>query len=272
MQRHDHGQHHLDYDRRHDGNDDRWHDWNYDKRNNTGQYVWRHDGDDHWTTTGATTGGTTGGTTTGITTGGTTIGPVAVAANEVEVTPPPTWVGYGAMTIWDLSTLPSLTKLSEVALPDGEDFYFEVNPLWPRSNLLVWAGAGRSQIAGVSTTGMPGTGTTTAGWGGGIIYYDPGWRNGRFVAFDVSNPEAPRFQSITDLKNDISGPFVSGGMIYTSHHALETIVVNNPPPTGGTTTTTGTTTGTSAGAKTGVTTGAPSGATTTGTASNVPTA
>jgi hypothetical protein len=108
--------------------------------------------------------------------------------------------------------------------------------LWPRDGLLVWSGGGnvnpywwRTPLLDVA---VPIGGLWRPWWG------DSG--RGRLLAFDVSDPAAPRFLADTDLTStngwwSFSEAFAVDGKVYLSHQAsefLEGVRYSwQPPPT-----------------------------------------
>lgn len=132
------------------------------------------------------------------------------------------------VSIWDVSNLPTLTKLSETPADVGENFGSSLKALWPKSNLLVWSGG--SQFNGwwmaMDVAAPMGI---FPGWGWGW-----GSAGGRFAAFDVSNALNPAFKSHVDLTTNggwnYSKPIVAEGLVYLSHQTTEQIPVDPPPP------------------------------------------
>ncbi len=97
------------------------------------------------------------------------------------------------------------------------------DPVWPKSDLLVWVGGGFSFWL-LDTGGGPG-----AGPAGGPVSSGPipwpfwGFGGGELLAFDVSAPAAPKFDSEVNLATNswwsFSRPFSSGTIVYLSHSA-----------------------------------------------------
>jgi hypothetical protein len=133
------------------------------------------------------------------------------------------------LSVWDVSNLPNLTKLSETAADVGDSFGASIKALWPKPNLLVWTGGSQfngwwmAMDAVAAPMGVfPGWGW---GWGGGA--------GGRFAAFDVANASSPTFKSHIDLTTNggwnFSKAMVVEGLVYLSHQTTEQIPVDPPP-------------------------------------------
>lgn len=142
------------------------------------------------------------------------------------------------MSIWDVSNLPNLTKLSETPAAEvGESFGGSVKALWPKPDLLVWTGGSyfNSWWLAVDVAAPMGLWWPGWGWGGG--------GSGRFAAFDVADASSPAFKSHIDLTTNggwnFSKTMVVEGLVYLSHQTSEQIPVDPPPaPTDPTTETT----------------------------------
>jgi len=136
-------------------------------------------------------------------------------------------------SVWDLAQLPSISKMSEIKPPIGDQFGGALTPVWPKPNLLVWYGGAQlnwgwwaidvavpSVMAPIGI--FPGP---WRGWGGG----------GSLAAFDVSDAANPNLKSVVQVATNswnFSNPFVAEGLVYLSHQTTEIISVPiDPPPT-----------------------------------------
>jgi hypothetical protein len=146
------------------------------------------------------------------------------------------------MSIWDVSNLPALTKISDTPGEVGQGFSSSLQAIWPKPNLLVWGGGsgmnnwwwwGDVMVAGGAVDaaiGAPMTANLRFGmpimWGGSA--------GGRFAAFDVANAANPVFKSHVDLTTNggwnYSKAIVAGGLVYLSSQKTEAIPIDPPPP------------------------------------------
>jgi hypothetical protein len=135
------------------------------------------------------------------------------------------------LTIVDLSSLPALSVLGQAtAVTSPLAPNAELEPLWPRPDLLVWAVRENNLISS---------------WGGasGGILIAPmslGWfrpypiqngGGGRLLAFDVSDDTAPALLSEINLGDNggwnFSKPFATDGLVYLSHQAYAELETTN---------------------------------------------
>jgi hypothetical protein len=136
-----------------------------------------------------------------------------------------------------------LRKISELQLNTLEGFETAMTAFWPKPNLLVWSGGGMNKFFppvvvnnggtttadGVFLGGSPMTSTSTSS--GAMGFLDTSsfrlTRNTQLLAFDISNSNAIKLESQTDLgtTNSVAFtvPVVSGPLIYNSHQAMSFI-------------------------------------------------
>jgi hypothetical protein len=140
----------------------------------------------------------------------------------------PGWPGGGSttnppnfyVTILDASRLPNLSILGQTSVTtDAPGWGATWSPVWPRPDTLVWVGGG-----GFYWWAVPAGGLTTAGptgVTGGTLWPWWGSGGGQLLAFDVSNPAAPSFDSEVNLATNawwsFSQPFSIGTRAYLSH-------------------------------------------------------
>ena len=141
------------------------------------------------------------------------------------------------LTVVDLTALPKLSVLGQVAaavdLPMWSSGAWQ--PLWPQPGVLVWAGGGYtywfSPWPGPITVG-PGMAPPAANFYWPVASYG----GGQFLAFDVSQPAAPKFASEVNLATNgwwgFSRSFAVGPRLYLSHFALDCSSPTNSPGTG----------------------------------------
>jgi len=142
-----------------------------------------------------------------------------ILGNETNSPPPKAlW-----LTVVDLSALPELRVTGETAVAtEPLGWNGELEPVWPKPDVLVWVGGGSDYWYGPLDFGLVGR----SFW--------PYWQSsggGRLFAFDVSNHSAPKSLSEVDLTANgwwsFSKPFVTGGLVYLSHQAFVEITVTN---------------------------------------------
>jgi hypothetical protein len=145
------------------------------------------------------------------------------------------------VSVLDLSALPSVSISGQVSVAvDVPPWGGSWEAVWPKSDVLVWAGGGLNfwwlppifpAAGGVGVVGgAPAIAWPIWGFGGG----------GQLLAFDVSHPAAPKFDSEVNLATNawwsFSKPFSSGSLVYLSHSASEFLPAVQSPgtsPTGG---------------------------------------
>jgi hypothetical protein len=135
------------------------------------------------------------------------------------------------LSVFDLGNLPELRLLSQAAVAtDPLGWSTELKPLWPKPGLLVWSGNwGQRWWWWWRVVGLDAAVPSGAGVANALIW--PGWSgggNGRLLAFDVSEPAAPKFMADTVLSGTngwwtFSDPFVADGLVHLSHQASEFI-------------------------------------------------
>ena len=139
------------------------------------------------------------------------------------------------LTVLDASKLPALSVLGQTSVASGMTGWGSTwNPVWPKQDVLVWVGGG-----GFPWAMMPGLPVANGpvGIAGGAILPWPSWGSagGELLAFDVSHPTAPSFDSEVDLGTNgwwsFSKPFSTGTRVYLSHNVSE-VITNNDNPTG----------------------------------------
>ena len=136
------------------------------------------------------------------------------------------------VTIVDVGNLPSLSILGQTSTTvDLSGWSGNWEAVWPKPDVLVWAGGGRSfwwlapslgPVAGGLSTGLDTMFWPFWGFGGGQL-----------LAFDVSNAAAPVFDSEVNLSTNgwwsFSEPFSTGTLIYLSHSASELVPTLTDP-------------------------------------------
>lgn len=143
--------------------------------------------------------------------------------------PPPTlW-----LTVVDLSNLPGLTVLGETAVVTTQlGWNSELEPVWPKTDLLVWVGGGNNFWWWGPWDWFGGPGLVR-NW---FWPYPQSSGGGRLLAFDVSGDAAPAFLSEVDLTANgwwnFSRPFAANGRVYLSHQAFVEIPTTNGNPYG----------------------------------------
>ena len=135
-------------------------------------------------------------------------------------TNPPNFV----LTVLDLRNLPELAILGQVSVSvDLAGWGGSRQPVWPKSDVLVWVGSYFNYWWG------PWDGPLR---GGGIGITDrfvssPFWGSGggQLLAFDVGRSDEPKFTSELNLGTNnswgFSQPLSSGSLVYLSHNATE---------------------------------------------------
>jgi hypothetical protein len=141
------------------------------------------------------------------------------------------------LTILDASHLPNLSILGQVSVAvDTPGWGGAWNPVWPKPDVLVWAGGGGSYwwwLPIAVPGGVAPTGPT--GIAGGVVWPWWGGGGGQLLAFDVSNPASPNFDSEVNLATNnwwsFSQPLSSGTRVYLSHNESE-VLTNADNPNG----------------------------------------
>lgn len=139
------------------------------------------------------------------------------------------------LTVIDLSALPSLQITGQIeANVKGFATSGELEPLWPREDLLVWSGGSFNWWpcydcpVPLAADALIGSIRWPPYWGGG---------GGQLIAFDVGRSDAPRFASAVNLASSnwwsFSKGFSADGKVYVSHQTSEFVAV--PPPKDATT-------------------------------------
>jgi alpha-tubulin suppressor-like RCC1 family protein len=150
------------------------------------------------------------------------------------------------LSVYDLSQLPQLSLLGQTNVTFVEPYYWgDLEALWPKANVLVWSSSSTSGYwlwPGDPVYWLIDVPVTRPGdiWGGDwatvyipqVDYVTP-WlwqrRDRRLLAFEVTDPTAPRFCSKVDLAGNNWGnsstAFAAEGNIYSSHQAYETQIL-----------------------------------------------
>lgn len=127
-----------------------------------------------------------------------------------------------APTLWltavDLSGLPALNVLGQTATASPVGWNSRFEPVWPKPNLLVWAGSGNNYVRGWHPGGIsPGMPVFAIS-----LWAMPSNQGGPLFAFEVSDDNAPALLSEVNLADggwDFSKPFATDGLVYLSHQA-----------------------------------------------------
>ena len=136
-----------------------------------------------------------------------------------------------SLSVFDLSTLPQLPRLSRVEVavaPLGWSTSWK--PIWVKPGLLVWAGGGFSYGWGFRGALDAGVGDMAIGgfwrpWFGG--------QGGRLLSFDVADVAAPHFTSDMNLATgdrwNFSDAFTANGLVFVSYQTTEFLNGVVPP-------------------------------------------
>lgn len=152
------------------------------------------------------------------------VGGLVISDDTTNSLPPPTlW-----LTVVDLSHLPELTVLGKTAVTTSQlGWNVELEPVWPKPDLLVWVGGGNNLWWWGPWDWFGGSGLVR-GW---FWPYRQSSGGGRLLAFDVSDDAAPAFLSEVDLTANgwwsFSEPFAAEGRVYLSHQAFVEITTTN---------------------------------------------
>ncbi|MBE7501269.1 MAG: beta-propeller domain-containing protein [Verrucomicrobiales bacterium] len=141
---------------------------------------------------------------------------------------PPVPVPNLFLTVLDLAALPALSLVgtAEVAL-ENSGWLSDLQAFTPRPGVLVWAGGASGWWRG---PWLGGVALDARGlwpwWGGGA--------GGQFFAFDIRDPAAPRFASLTRLAEDadawgFSTVHQAGELLFVSHQRSDFIESWHPP-------------------------------------------
>ncbi len=138
-----------------------------------------------------------------------------------------------ATTVMSLASLPSLTAVSQSVTNAGPlGWSRDWQPLWPKPDLLVWAG-GQDSWWGCDFCPMNLDGGLVAGPGWFRPYGRTRGGNGHLVAFDTSQPDWPRLAAQVDLtatnRYGFSAAFAAGSLVYLSHQTSK--YIPGPTPT-----------------------------------------
>lgn len=157
----------------------------------------------------------------------------ATGATVDTNTPPPTLI----LSVFDLSQLPTVTRLGKESLSLSNYSAYGLQMLWPREDVLVLGGAGSGGFYG-RYYGIDAAATKMAIMPG---YYYPwyGGQDQRFTAFNVSDDAAPKFISQVTLNDTnrwgFSQAFSQNALLYVTHQESEFVPVDlSVPPTGST--------------------------------------
>jgi hypothetical protein len=139
------------------------------------------------------------------------------------------------VTALDVSQLPKISVLGQTSLVlDTPGWGSSWTPVWPKPDVLVWVGGGGSSWWWPGLTGMAPAGPI--GIANNSIF--PWWGfngGGQLLAFDVSNPSSPSFDSEVNLATNgwwsFSQPFLSDSRVYLSHNQ-STLQTNANYPNG----------------------------------------
>jgi hypothetical protein len=142
--------------------------------------------------------------------------------------PPTLW-----LSVVDLSHLPRLSVLGQTAastsLPGWDT---ELEPIWPKPGLLVWAGNGGGSLGGLFP-GLP-NGSLAMNLSMNTSWFQPVNRllgdGSRLLAFDVKNDDSPELVSSLNLSTNggyyFSKSFATDGLVYLSHAAYVQLYTN----------------------------------------------
>jgi hypothetical protein len=125
------------------------------------------------------------------------------------------------LTVLDLTRLPQISVLAEVETKAEQPFLGnDLQALWPRPGLLVWAGGGFDWWLAPYPVAVDVAGPGFAPW----PWFWPSSR-GLLVAFDVSAPTAPTFASSINVTGsnwwNSGNAFAARGLVYLSHQYSE---------------------------------------------------
>ena len=130
------------------------------------------------------------------------------------------------LTVIDLGRLPELEVIGQTETVVSGYASGSWEAVWPREDLVVWAGGGQSfwwwgwEDAAVPTTGGALATDALIAW---PPYYGGG--GGQLLAFNVGAGDDPRFVSELNLSTNtwwnFSRPFTANGLVYLSHQATE---------------------------------------------------
>jgi hypothetical protein len=145
--------------------------------------------------------------------------------------PPPSSPNF-FVTILDVSHLPSVSILGQTsATLDTPSWGATWSALWPKSDVLVWAGGGGYYLWAMPVNGV---GISTGLVGGAFFPWWGGIAGGQLLAFDVHDPAAPALDSYVNRSTNgwgFSQSFSSGTLVYLSY--IESEVITNSSNTNG---------------------------------------
>lgn len=159
----------------------------------------------------------------------TPLGPAGGSGGGADTNPPNFFV-----TILDASQLPKLSVLGQTSIALGAPGWGGTwNAVWPKENVLVWAGGGGFFGPVVPVGGGIVAGPT--GIGNGLFWPWWGSTGGLLLAFDVADHAAPRFDAEVNLATNgwwqFSQPFLTSTRIYLSHNQSD-VLTNASYPDG----------------------------------------
>jgi hypothetical protein len=136
------------------------------------------------------------------------------------------------LTVLDLAALPELKVVGTTeARAESAGWIYDLNAFVPQPGVLVWSGGSSGWWRGPWAWDIAPGGRWMPWWGGSS--------GGQFLAFDITNPSAPRFASFTQLAADgdfwgFSETFLANGLLYLSNQKSEFVpdpgAPDNAPP------------------------------------------
>lgn len=156
-----------------------------------------------------------------------------VATNQANLT----------LSVYDLRKLPEIGLLGQTQTAFENKYWNNLEPLWPKSGVLAWSStqggywfarggpiavdAGVGIASAAPTPGIADARLIGIPWWGG---YDS-----TFVAYEVSESQAPQFVSEVNLRGtnnwwNFGAAFTTDGFVYISHQSSEFNKEIRPPP------------------------------------------